>query len=285
MKPIAIFGSKGYLGKQLVHYFSQRDAAVEEFDIPECDITNVSFWEFFDPSRYSAILFFAGLTGTERGFSEAHQYLTVNEGGLLYLLQKLAPLGGAAPKVIFPSTRLVYKGANKPLCEDAEKETKTVYAVNKLSGEGCLEAFSNRFGIPYVACRICVPYGSLIASDYSYGTIGFFMKQAQAGQSITLYDGGWMRRTFTHVLDVCTIIDRLLKRDVKGVFNIGGCDYELAEVARLIAGRYGVGVVSVPYPPAAALLETGSTCLDSTKLAEVIGDYAYQDIKAHVAEM
>lgn len=274
MKHIAIFGAKGYLGKQLAHYFRQKGMCCQEFDIPECDVTKTGFWEGFDPSTYEAILFFAGLTGTEKGFDEAQQYLLVNEGGLLHLLKKLAPLGAAAPKIVFPSTRLVYKGADKPLPEDAEKETKTVYAVNKLACEGYIAAYANRFGIRAAVLRICVPYGNIISSDYSYGTIGFFLKQLSAGKPIALFGGGVVRRTFTHVADICRAVEFLAGSPETGIFNLGGDDYSLAEAAALVADKKGGSTATVPWPSAAQLIESGSTVFDSSRL-DTLTNFTY----------
>lgn len=278
MKKIAVFGAKGYLGRQLTFFLRQQDAICDEFDMPESDVAKDAFWNTFDPGQYNSILFFAGLTGTEKGFSEAARYVTVNEIGLLNLLNKLAPLGQSAPKVIFPSSRLVYKGAEHPLCEDDAKEAKTVYAANKLVGEHYLAAYKNRFGIPYCVVRICVPYGNLISTDYSYGTVGFFVKQACEGR-ISLFGDGSQRRTFTHVVDICKVVHRLTDLPVEGVFNIGGNNLSLFEAATIIASRKGATVVSVPWPETASRLESGSTVFDSTRLASAIHIETYQDFR------
>ena len=275
MKRVAIFGANGYLGRQLAFYFNQQGRECESFDLPEGDITAPDFWSAFDPTRYDAILFFAGMTGTERGFSEAVEYTTVNELGLLRLLNRLAPLGASAPRIIFPSSRLVYHGAEHPLSEDDPKEAKTVYAANKLACEHYLAAYHNRFDLPYACVRICVPYGNLISADYSYGTVGFFLRQAAEGV-VTLYGDGSLRRTFTHVGDICEIVLRLCEADCNGVFNIGGEDLTLSEAAQLVAAAKSARVSYVPWPETALKLESGSTCFSSAKLTSAIGDFQYR---------
>jgi len=271
MKDIAIFGAKGYLGSQLAFYFKQKSCVVDEFDIPECDVTKGEFWHAFEAEKYDAILFFAGLTGTEKGFTDAPTYLAVNELGLLNLLMKLVPLGPKAPRIVFPSTRLVYRGSDEPLKEDATKETKTVYAVNKLACEGYLAAYHNRFGIPYNVLRICVPYGNLISTEYSYGTIGFFLKQISAGKPISLFGGGIVRRTFTHVEDICRAVEALSAGVLNGVYNVGGTDLSLYECATLVATRHQGSVESAEWPDSARLIESGSTVFDAGKLAADFG--------------
>ncbi len=282
---IAIFGNKGYLGSQLECAFRAKKMAVQGFDLPEYDISSEAHWVGFEPTRYSAILFFAGLTGTEKSFENAGSFLDVNERGLLNLLRKLAPLGAQAPKILFPSTRLVYKGREAALKEDDPKEAKTVYAANKLACEHLLEAYHARYGIPYVVTRICVPYGSLSGNDYSYGTIGFFLRQAEAGGPITLYGNGSIRRTFTHVADICAAVTFLAESKTEGVFNIGGTTASLGEVAGLIARRKGVPVQNIPWPDVAARLESGSTFFDSTKLDALQDGRGYQDIRNLVGSL
>ena len=282
---LALFGSNGYLGSQLAFFLTQKGVDVSGFDLPECDVTSSTFWDGFCPTQYDAILFFSGLTGTEKSFVEAEKFLEVNERGLLNLLRKLAPLGERAPKIVFPSTRLVYKGREAALREDDEKEAKTVYAANKIACEHLLEAFHVRYGIPYVVTRICVPYGSLIRKDYSYGTIGFFLKQAESGGPITLYGDGKIRRTFTHVADICEVVAFLAEADAHGVFNVGGITCSLGEVAELIAKAKGVEVKYVPWPDVALRLESGSTFFDSTKLDNAMGKTAYSDICKLVSEI
>lgn len=288
MKSVAVFGAKGYLGRQLSAYLARRGVACAAFDLPACDVTDAAFWTGFDPTAFDAILFFAGLTGTERGFSESAAYLSVNEGGLLGLLNRLAPLGAAAPKLVFPSTRLVYRGSESPLDEDAPKETKTVYAVNKLACEGYVAAYANRFGLRAAVCRICVPYGSLDAGDYSYGTLGFFMRRVAEGRPVELFGGGTVRRTFTHVADVCRAVELLADSDLSGVYNVGGHAHSLREVAESLAGS-AAGVRDVPWPEAAARLESGSTVFDSAKLdaawRRLRGEaIAYRDVLTETAQ-
>jgi len=282
VKKIAIFGANGYLGAQLAFYLKTKGEICDEFDVPECDITDSGWWDSFDPTQYKSILFFAGLTGTENSFCNATKYVMVNEIGLLNLLSKLAPMGDLAPKIVFPSSRLVYKGADHALSEDDEKEAKTVYAANKLACERYLMAYHNRYGLPFAVIRICVPYGNLISSDYSYGTLGFFLKQAATGK-ITLYGTGEQRRSFTHVADICEIVRLFSMNSIFGVFNIGGSNLSLFEAAQIVAKRKGAEVKLLPWPKIDQALETGSTYFSAERLAQAIG-FTHYRLFEHITE-
>ena len=282
---VALFGSRGYLGTQLEYALERTSVRVTGYDLPECDVLDENFWTTFRPTDYEAILFFAGLTGTEQSFNRAATYMSVNELGLLRLLTSLVPYGKEAPKVIFPSSRLVYKGSEQLSDEEPPKDAKTVYPASKLACEYYLQAYHERYGIPYSVVRICVPYGNLVSGHYSYGTIGFFLKQAEQGGPINLYGDGTQRRTFTHVRDVCAAVTHLMRNDANGIFNVGGGNYSLVEVARLIAQKKGIDVAFVPWPDVAQRLESGSTCFDSTKLDTLVGMGPYHDIHDMISEL
>jgi UDP-glucose 4-epimerase len=295
----ALFGANGYIGSQLAYLLHQRQVEVALFDVQDqghlsnktvyqrFDVCDPACWNDFEPARYDALFFFSGLTGTDRSFTRADDFLAVNEGGALRLCRKLAPLGEKAPKVIFPSTRLIYKGSPVPLSEDAEKETKTLYAVNKWACENMLYAYHTMYGIPYVVTRICVPYGTVFPSEYAYGTIGFFLKQARQGLPICLFGGGVQKRTFTHVADVCHACMQVADRNdlVSGIFNIGGETFALREVARMVAEKFGITIESVEWPDVGRKLESGDTVFDDAKLVKEIGDYRMNDLKNWLAEL
>lgn len=186
---IAIIGAKGYIGKHIEHYLRQQgENTIATYDCIECDaphytridLTSVESVAKIDVN-VDYIYFFAGLSGTYAGFDKSNLYVDINERGLLNLLNRIRS-SEYRPKVIFPSSRLVYKGAEWPLKEDSEKETKTIYAVNKLACEGYLYAYWKSFGIPYTVFRICLPFGNFIDGDYSLWYSWIFPQNGKARQ-------------------------------------------------------------------------------------------------------
>jgi len=185
---------------------------------------------------------------------------------------------GSKARIIFPSTRLVYKGQKGiPLQEEAEKEFKTVYAINKFACEKYLSMWGNAYQTPYTILRLCVPYGNLLDSAYSYGTLGFFLSKASVGEPITLYGDGSLQRTFSHVADVCQYFLLAAKSDdfLAEIFNIPGDNHSLKEVANLIADRFQSEVTYSPFPDMDRLIESGDTIFDGSKIIQTTG-YQYQ---------
>jgi UDP-glucose 4-epimerase len=280
MKKIGVIGANGYIGKHIVSYLQRHyDVNVDSYDIvAECDLPNYHKVNLTDKESIKGlnldldyIFMFAGLTGTYNGFNEYEKFISINELGLLNLLDAIKN-SEYRPKVIFPSTRLVYKGVDKSLKEDDLKECKTIYAANKLACEGYLQAYHDSFDIPYTIFRICLPYGNLLSTDYSFGTVGFFIRQAKAGKDITLYGGGNIKRTFTHMEDLCyQIIEGSFQHESNGqTYNVGGETLSLHDAAEIIAAKYGTKVTEIPWPERDLRIESSHTYFDDTKIRSLL---------------
>jgi len=282
-------GSNGYLGRHLAHFLKIAGFDNSIYDIQPksvfgvdnyktLNITDKSTFSQLDP-EVDFIFMFAGLSGTAEGFKRHEDFLRVNETGLLNLLTWMTETNCRA-RIIFPSSRLIYKGKKgELLTEDDPKETRTIYALNKLAAENLLWMYQNAFGLDYTILRICVPYGNLFDNHFSYGTIGFFLTKAQKKEDIVLFGDGALRRTFTHVEDICTtIIQSVQKPGTKNeIYNIGGENMSLLDAASLIAGRYGVQVRLEKWPEMPLKLETGDTAFDDRKLKNAgFGDYQHR---------
>lgn len=281
MKKVVVVGANSYIARNLIYTLKNSECILKLYDRAETqadgndnyykiDILNENSVENID-FDCDVIFFFVGKTGSANGFEDYSNFIDINEKALLNFLTAYKRKNSTA-KIVFPSTRLVYKGKYGLLNEESEKEFKTVYAINKFACEKYLEQFNIVYGIPYCIVRICVPYGTLIKGASSYGTAEFMMKCATDKKNITLYGDGSVRRTLTYIGDLCTILTDIgfSKKCMNDVYNIGGEDYSLREMADLIAKRYGVQIESVPYPIVAEKIESGDTVFDDSRLKSQI---------------
>ena len=287
MKKVTIIGSNSYIARNVIWMLKHRDNC--EIKLYDCADTHKdseqNYWKvnILDKDSVAGIDFnvdvvfmFVGKTGSDVGFDEFDTFIDVNEKSLLTVLNEMRRQKSRA-KIVFPSTRLVYKGAKIPQNEGAEKEFKTIYAINKFACETILEQYHNVFDINYCIFRICIPYGTLIKSASSYGTAEFMLSRAKQGRNIMLYGDGSQRRTLTYMGDLCKALigGAFCDRCENDVFNIGGEAYSLSEMASLIASIYGVQVEHVEWPEVAKRIESGDTVFDSTKF-DGIGLMRYQ---------
>ena len=288
-KKASVIGANGFIGKHLVYYLLKKGyTSIESYDVfPSAELPNYHCVDMTDREAVDIInldvdyiFMFAGLTGTYAGFDAYEKYIRINEVTLLNLLDAIRK-SKYRPKVIFPSTRLVYKGYDKPLKEEDEKESKTIYAANKLACEGYLQVYRDSFDIPYAVFRICIPYGNLLSTDYSFGTVGFFIKQASAGKDITLYGGGTIKRTFTHMEDLCyQIVEGAMKKESDGqIYNVGGETLSLRQAAEIVAKKFGTKVVDVPWPERDLRIESDHTYFDDTKIQALLGGMTYKRLE------
>ena len=69
-----------------------------------------------------------------------------------------------------------------------------------------------------------------------------------------------------------------------GIFNVGGHDYSLREVAELVVGRFGGSFETVPCPEDAQKVEMGNISLLSNKLDGLM-DLHYERLEDHLDEL
>lgn len=277
-----IFGCNGYLGRNMVAYLQQMgwqisgaDIQIEgfqsDFSYSSIDVTSEEVMSKIDLQPFQLIFFFSGLTGTWKGFEIPDEYLHVNELGLINLLRQMQQQN-ATGRIVFPSTRLVYKGVqNYPLRESETLLPLTPYAVNKLACEQYLYAYKNAFNIGYTVFRLCIPYGNLTEETDSYGTIGFFEKMGSNGQPISVFGDGSLKRTFTHMKDIVRNMLNVsqMQQSNGEVYNMGGETFSLLDVATMVAKKYKVPVTHTNWPENAAKIESGDTIFNCEKIEAV----------------
>ena len=155
-KKVAVIGANSYIARNVILRLEERypGLSIALYDFPPehpDGRDNYKQVSILDKESLKGIDFdcdviylFAGRTGSYNGFDEYDSFLDVNERALLNILTEYRAQGSHA-KIVFPSTRLVYKGAPGPLAEDAEKEFKTIYAMNKFACENYLKQYNNRW--------------------------------------------------------------------------------------------------------------------------------------------
>ena len=299
---IAILGCNGYIGQHLVHVFlkEKNDYLISGFDIQEesnilpqhnytykkLDIRDAIAVNKMD-FHFDLLFYFSGITGTSISFNNYNQFIDVNEKGFLNILNSIKNSSNK-PKIIFPSTRLLYKGKeNTPLKEEDEKEFKTIYGLNKYNGEQYLKLYNQYFGIPYTIFRICVPYGNAFNEKFSYGTIGFFINSIKQSNTITLFGDGEQKRTFTHVMDICNQVISVSKdsKSNNQTYNISGESYSLLAVSQLFSKYFNSSIKNISWPEIALKMESGDTIFDATKIQSFIGSELEYKLEAWIKEI
>jgi UDP-glucose 4-epimerase len=128
------------------------------------------------------------------------------------------------------------------------------YAASKIIDEFLAKAYFKEKGLPAVVVRLFNTIGPRQTGQYGM-VAPRFVKQALAGEPITVYGDGTQRRSFTWVGDVVAALIKLIQQpEAYGeVFNIGHTDeisiYELAELVKAMTESRS-DIVFIPYEQA-----------------------------------
>jgi len=186
--------------------------------------------------------------------------------------------------VVIASTSEVYgKNAAVPFTEDADlvlgptSKHRWAYACSKAIDEFLALAYWKEKKLPVVIVRLFNTVGPRQTGQYGM-VIPNFVRQALAGQPITVFGDGTQTRSFTYVGDVVDALAKLAHEPtaIGRVFNIGN-GYEisirdLAERVKALAGSRSE-IVTIPYDQA---YEAGFEGMprrvpDTSRLHELIG--------------
>ncbi|MBK6496201.1 MAG: NAD-dependent epimerase/dehydratase family protein [Gemmatimonadetes bacterium] len=175
-------------------------------------------------------------------------------------------LAAAAKKqklVLIASTSEVYgKSASLPFREDGDLQlgptthSRWAYACSKALDEWLGLAYLREKGVPVIIVRFFNTVGPRQTGRYGM-VLPNFVRQALAGEPITVYGTGDQQRCFGHVQDAVEALLRLIGNPnaIGGVFNVGSDEEvsirQLAEMVREAAGSDSP-IVNVPYEEAYA---------------------------------
>jgi UDP-glucose 4-epimerase len=188
-------------------------------------------------------------------------------------------------KLVFvASTSEVYgKSTDVPFREGAELvlgatvKHRWAYACSKLIDEFLALAYWKERKLPVVIVRLFNTVGPRQTGQYGM-VLPTFVRQALAGQPITVFGDGKQTRSFTYVGDVVEALLKLANepRAIGGVFNIGNTDEvsirDLAERVKTLSGSQS-SIQYVPYDEAyeAGFEDMPRRVPDISKIRSLIG--------------
>ncbi len=187
-------------------------------------------------------------------------------------------------RVLFSSTSEVYGKQTRKLLNEEDDlvfgspaKGRWTYAIAKSFGEALIHGYNRQRGVDATIVRLFNCVGPRQTGTYGM-VLPRFVRQALAGDDLTVYGDGTQTRCFTHVRD--TVAALLALSDSDGAsgrtFNIGTSNLiSVHELARRVIVRSGSdsGVVLVPYDQAYAsgFEELGTRVPDTSALEGLTG--------------
>jgi UDP-glucose 4-epimerase len=186
--------------------------------------------------------------------------------------------------VLIASTSEVYgKSTDVPFKEDADlvlggtTKQRWAYACSKMIDEFLALAYWKERKLPVIVVRLFNTVGPRQTGQYGM-VIPNFVRQALAGQPITVFGEGTQSRSFTYVGDVVRAMVALINepRAIGQVFNIGnGNEITIGDLAAKVKTMTGSTseIVTIPYDQAyeAGFEDMPRRVPDISRIRELIG--------------
>ncbi|MSR05507.1 MAG: NAD-dependent epimerase/dehydratase family protein [Gemmatimonadetes bacterium] len=240
----------------------------------EADIGTGGAWETaFDGA--TRVFHLAAQISHEASMRDPLADLSSNAAGTLRVLEAVRARAPDAV-VVFTSTRQVYGRARSlPVAESHPVTPPDVNAVNKLAAEEFCRLYGRVYGTRGVILRLTNTYGpGMRVRDARQTFLGHWVRLALEGGEIPIFGDGTQVRDLSYVDDVVSALLAAAgvgTRDVP-VFNVGGEEHTLLELAQLVIGIAGQGTHRlIPFPPERARIDIGSFRADDSALRAATG--------------
>jgi UDP-glucose 4-epimerase len=182
-------------------------------------------------------------------------------------------------KLLYASTSEIYgKNGRGPLHEESERilgstsTTRWSYSTSKAMGEILAFGYNRELGAENIVVRLFNTVGPRQAGQYGM-VLPRFVRQALAGEPLTVYGDGTQSRCFLHVNDTVRALRTLLETPsaLGDVFNVGSTEeITILDLAARVLDRTGSSSeisfvpLEVAYEP--GFEEVSHRCPDTTRL-------------------
>jgi UDP-glucuronate 4-epimerase len=190
------------------------------FKLYESDFCNkVALANIFESFRPDCVAHLGAMANVRYSVENPEIFGEVNVMGTLKILDACAKYG--TKHVVFASTSSVYgQRENVPFYEEDSTDLPLApYPATKKAGELLGHSYYNMYGITFTALRFFNVYGPCGRPDMMPFIVA---KKILAGEEITIFDNGELKRDWTFVSDVVDGVIKAINKPLGYmVFNIG----------------------------------------------------------------
>ena len=207
-EPVAITGSRGFIGSNLVRMMEENNIPFTVFNGDLLDLASIK--DFFRTNPVRQVIHLAGsFTGSFQ------QLIQKNALTTQHLLQAGAEAG--LQKIIYTSTGAVYgEPVGNASLESDVRHPNTFYGLSKKMAEDVVFHYHLVKGLSYVILR----YPNVYGEGSTQGVLYNFLNDIHLKGCITVAGDGNQSRNFLHVSDACAAIVKSISYQQNNVFNI-----------------------------------------------------------------
>jgi UDP-glucuronate 4-epimerase len=157
-----------------------------------------------------SIIHLAAQAGVRHSVEDPYVYISSNVMGHLSVLELARSLPDLRHLVYASSSSVYGANARVPFDETDRVDTPlSVYAATKRADELLSYSYSHLFAVPQTGLRFFTVYGPWGRPDMAYYS---FARAIIAGEPITVFDDGQVRRDFTYIDDIVSGVVACLDR-------------------------------------------------------------------------
>jgi len=242
---ILVTGGAGFIGSHLVDELvknnqvlddfstGHRDRVPDEAAVFEGDIRDT---ELLEEAMDGVDLVFhqAAVVSIPESVANPLESNAVNAEASLHLLERAREQGA---RVVAASSAAVYGDPERtPISEDDKLDSRTPYGVQKLTLDHYTRLYHDLYDLDTVVLRYFNVYGPRSETGEYSDVVSVFLRQAEAGDPITVEGSGDQTRDFVHVDDVVQANLRAgTTNAVGGAYNVGyGEPTSITDLAALV---------------------------------------------------
>ncbi len=293
--PVLVTGGLGFIGSNLAHWLVALGARVTLLDnlLPDTGwhpaniadlrrFVRIIVGDMANPAiareavQGQAIIFnLAGSISHIDSMRQPLMDLHANARAHLVLLEAVREVNPDAV-VIYAGTRQQYGTPQYLPVDEAHRNLPNdINGINKLAGEWYHRIYYRAYGIRTCSLRLTNTYGPRqLIRHPRQGFIGWFVRQALLGETITVFGDGQQRRDLVEITDV---VDAFLRAGAMPaawghVFNLGNEPATLLEIAQMCVDLVGRGRVErTPWPEDRKRIDIGDVYCSYQRIRQTLG--------------
>ena len=215
-KNLLIFGSKGFIGSNLVNNISEKKYSIIKVDRNKFLSLNLKKrLNLFKKCDF--VFHLANQNNEQIANNDPIKDYKNNTHLTLKILETMKNLT-SKPFLIYPSTVSLYKSSNLIREENSKKSIISIYNAHKLFNEIYIKLYYKKYNLKYIILRISNVYG--FNKKNNRGVLQNLIISNLKNKEITLYNKGLQYRDYLYIDDVVGAFFKILINPQIEIFNL-----------------------------------------------------------------